>query len=88
MKIHKKDAMIAARDLYQYIVVAGGKVGLGSGDKVSCVEISNCRNHQWATATDIPYVCAASRMSATICGDVLYLAGGYDEKNSVVLVWI
>ena len=58
----------------QTLVVAGG----GDGSKyLDTVEVMNIPTKLWSTARHMPH--PFSSISATICGDQLYLGGGYDE---------
>ena len=57
------------------LIVAGGR---GEGLVVlSTVEVMNTENHQWSTAADLPQPLYLA--SATVCGDRIYMLGGYDE---------
>ena len=58
----------------QALVVAGGHDG---SKRLDTVEVMNIPNKQWSTARNMPHT--FSSISATICGDQLYLGGGYDE---------
>ena len=65
------------------LIVAGG-----AGDNeqsLKTVEVLNTETRQWHTATDLPEPLAES--SLTLCGDIVYLLGGYnkgyDGTNSV-----
>ena len=70
-----------------YLVVAGGKFGMSlrSAEKSIVVEVMSEDGKQWHTAASLPYpVCC---MTATLCGDTLYLAGGFNkdgESKSVI----
>ena len=58
------------------LVVAGG---LGEGGKnLSTVEVMDTENLQWSTASSLPH--PLSEASATLCGDQLYLLGGFDQS--------
>ena len=56
------------------LVVAGGNDG---SKHLDTVEVMNIPNKQWSTARHMPH--PFSSISATICGDQLYLGGGYDR---------
>ena len=57
------------------LIVAGGR---GEGGAVlSTVEVMNTENHQWSTAADLPQPMYLA--SATVCGDRIYMLGGYDK---------
>ena len=58
----------------QTLVVAGGH---DVSKYLDTVEVMNIPNKQWSTARHMPH--PFSSISATICGDQLYLGGGYGE---------
>ena len=58
----------------QSLVVAGGR---GSGSVLDIVEVMNINTKQWTTVSPLPQ--KQSLLSATVCGDTLYLAGGIDS---------
>ena len=60
----------------QTLVVAGGYDGSKCLDTVEVMDIPT---KQWSTASHLTH--PFSWMSATICGDQLYLAGGYGEGS-------
>ena len=60
------------------LVVAGGS----TGDKkliMSTVEVMGTETLQWSTASSLPHplYCA----SATLCGDQVYMLGGFDQRD-------
>ena len=57
----------------QSLVVAGGG---GSGGFLDIVEVMNINTKQWTTVCPLPQT--QCLLSATVCGDTLYLAGGFD----------
>ena len=59
----------------QALIVAGGF----SGRRLDTVEVMDIPSQQWTTAIRLPQ--PFYWMSATICGDQLYLAGGFDESH-------
>ena len=59
-----------------YLIVAGGYNGRRYLDTVEVMEVPS---EQWVTACSLPR--PFGQMSATICGDVLYLGGGYDDSG-------
>ena len=61
----------------QSLVVAGGN---GSGGFLDIVEVMNINTKQWTTVSPLPQ--KQSLLSATVCGDTLYLAGGFDLNTS------
>ena len=60
----------------QALVVAGGYDG---SKRLDTVEVMNIATKQWSTARHMPYPFV--QISATICGDQLYLGGGYGEGD-------
>ena len=66
------------------LIVAGGFDGKKNLD---IVEVMDTPNRQWSTASHLPH--PFSQVSGTICGDKLYLAGGYvrygEASKSVVM---
>ena len=72
----------------QSLVVVGGK---GSGGVLDIVEVMNINTKQWTTVSPLPQ--KQSLLSATVCGDTLYLAGGWiilihQNLSSLVLLLI
>ena len=59
----------------QALIVAGGL----SGRRLDTVEVMDIPSQQWSTASCLPH--PFYRMSAPLCGDHLYLAGGYDGSG-------
>ena len=57
----------------QTLIVAGG---IATGENLNIVEVMNNHTKQWTTASHLPHPFGV--ISGTICGDQLYLAGGYD----------
>ena len=60
----------------QALVVAGGHDG---SKYLDTVEVMNIPTKQWSTARHMPH--PFNQISATICGDQLYLGGGYGEGH-------
>ena len=59
------------------LVVAGGT---GERDKnLSTVEVMNTETLQWSTASNLPH--QLSEASATLCGDQVYMLGGFDQTD-------
>ena len=56
----------------QTLIVAGG---VAEGENLTIVEVMNIPTKQWTTASHLPHPFGV--VSGTICGDQLYLAGGY-----------
>ena len=60
------------------LVVAGGR---GDNDtNLSTVEVMDTKSPQWFTASSLPH--PLTRASATICGENLYMLGGYDQSGN------
>ena len=62
----------------QSLVVAEGN---GSGGFLDIVEVMNINTKQWTTFCPLPQ--KQQELSATVCGDTLYLAGGFSPSKSV-----
>ena len=60
----------------QALVVAGGYTAY---DDVDTVEVMSINTKQWSTVCPLPQKIA--RFSGIACGDTLYLAGGYSDRN-------
>ena len=58
----------------QALVVAGGFAGVC----LDTVEVMNINTKQWTTVSPLPQK-LSQLLSATVCGDTLYLAGGYTD---------
>ena len=61
----------------QHLVVAGGK--LESPTQLNTVEIMDIQTLVWSTVASLPH--PFSEASATICGDQLYILGGFDDNG-------
>ena len=61
----------------QHLVVAGGK--LESPTQLNTVEVMDIQTLIWSTVASLPH--PYSEASATICGDQLYLLGGFDDNG-------
>ena len=63
----------------EHLIVAGGATGPNRVDNVNTVEVMDTKNLVWSIVASLPqpYNCA----SATICGNHLYMLGGYDDKG-------
>ena len=57
------------------LIVAGGKED--NYQTVKTVEVLNTETGQWLMAPDLPQ--PMSQSSLTLCGDLVYLLGGYDK---------
>ena len=67
-------ALAACVATEQALVVAGGF----DGSDLATVEIMNISTKQWTTVSPLPQ--KQSQLSGTVCGDTLYLAGGYTKS--------
>ena len=61
----------------QHLMVAGGK--MESATQLNTVEVMDVQTLIWSTAASLPH--PYSEASATICGDQLYLLGGFDDNG-------
>ena len=63
----------------EHLIVAGGTIGPLCSDNLNTVEVMNTKTLVWSTVASLPhpYVLASS----TICGDHLYMLGGWDDKD-------
>ena len=69
--------LVACITTEQSLVVAGGR---GSGGYLDIVEVMNINTKQWTTVSPLPQKQYA--LSATVCGDTLYLAGGFSPVHT------
>ena len=62
-----------------HLIVAGGSTGPSRSNNINTVEVMDTKTLVWSTVASLPhpYNCA----SAAICGDHLYMLGGYDDKT-------
>ena len=60
----------------QALVVAGGYV---DGGRLDTVEVMNINTKQWTAVSPLPQ--KLSLLSPTVCGDTLYLAGGFTNYS-------
>ena len=67
----------AAVSTKQHLIVAGGKSGRST--RLDTVEVMDIQTLVWSTAASLPY--PYSKASATICGDRLYMLGGFDKNG-------
>ena len=66
----------AAVTTKQHLIVAGGK---GGSNRLDTVEVMDIQTLVWSTAASLPHL--YSWASVTICGDQLYMLGGYDKDS-------
>ena len=68
----------AAVYMEQYLVVAGGKKETTS--QLNTMEAMDIQNVEWSTTvTGLPH--PYSEASATLCGDIIYMLGGFDDTG-------
>ena len=65
----------AAVTTRQHLIVAGGK----SRSNLDAVEVMDIQTLVWSTAASLPH--PYTWASATICGDQLYMLGGFNKKG-------
>ena len=70
-----KRCLFAAVCIGKTLVVIGGY----SGVRLKTVELLDIDSLQWFIASELPYPLSSG--SATVCGDNLYLVGGYDGSG-------
>ena len=63
-------------------VIAAG--GYGGGRRLSTVEILDTDLRQWSSAASLPHPMWVA--SITVCGDLLYLLGGFDQNDRTLSV--
>ena len=61
----------------EHLIVAGGATGPGYLP-FNTVEVMDTKSLVWSTVASLPH--PYNEASATICGDHLYMLGGYDDK--------
>ena len=67
----------AAVTTHNHLIVAGGEEGIPY--HLNTVEVMDIKALVWSTVVSLPH--PYTEASATICGDQLYMLGGYDEKD-------
>jgi hypothetical protein len=60
----------------EHLIVAGGAIG---ADSINIVEVMSTKTLVWSTVASLPH--PYSDASVTICGDQLYMLGGFDDKG-------
>ena len=63
------------------VIAAGGG---GGGRELSTVEILETDLRQWSSAASLPHPMRSATI--TVCGDLLYLLGGYDQNGQTLSV--
>ena len=61
------------------VVIGGHSGGVLSGVRLKTVELLDIDSLQWFIASELPH--PLSSASATVCGDNLYLVGGFDKDG-------
>ena len=64
----------------EHLIVAGGTIG----GEVNIVEVMNTKSLVWSTVASLPHL--YTEASGTICGDQLYMLGGYGDRKDTKLV--
>lgn len=64
----------------EHLIVAGGTTGPYHGNSVNTVEIMDTKTIIWSTVASLPH--PYNFASAAICGDHLYMLGGWDDKEN------
>ena len=72
MPTPRQNAACVTTEQCHALVVAGGATSCA---KLDTVEVMNINTKQWTTVSPLPR--RISSLSATVCGDTLYLAGGF-----------
>ena len=65
--------------LKEHLIVAGGTTGPDHADSINTLEVMDTKTLVWSTVDSLPHPYKLA--SATICGDHLYMLGGYDDKG-------
>ena len=63
----------------EHLIVAGGAPGPYRQGVINTVEVMEMKTLVWSTVASLPHLYYGA--SATICGDHLYMLGGYDDKD-------
>jgi hypothetical protein len=63
----------------EHLIVAGGAIGWLDTDKFNTVEVMDTKSLVWSTVASLPHPYYSA--SATICGDQLYMLGGWDVEH-------
>ena len=63
----------------EHLIVAGGSTGPDDVDSANTVEVMDTKTLVWSTVASLPH--PYDYISATICGDHLYMLGGNDDKD-------
>ena len=63
----------------EHLIVAGGAIGVLDIDMLNTVEVMDTKSLVWSTVASLPH--PYSEASGTICGDQLYMLGGWDDQG-------
>ena len=63
----------------EHLIVAGGDTGPSLSDTLNIVEVMDTKTLVWSTVASFPHPYALA--SSTICGDHLYILGGWGDKG-------
>jgi hypothetical protein len=63
----------------EHLIVAGGTIGEYCADRLNTVEVMDTKSLVWSTVASLPHPYYSA--SATICGDQLYMLGGWDVEH-------
>ena len=64
----------------EHLIVAGGKIGW-SAAKSNIVEVMDTKSLVWSTVASLPHPYTGA--SGTICGDQIFMLGGWDSKGKL-----
>ena len=76
--------LVAVLSTTTHVAVMGGWNG---GNRLAITEVMDIQTKQWSTASPLPY--GIYQASTTLCGEILYLMGGFTNSNeySTVLLF-
>ena len=63
----------------EHLIVAGGSIGKGLNTTINTVEVMDTNTLVWSTVASLPH--SYNWATATICGDHLYMLGGWYDKG-------
>ena len=63
----------------EHLIVAGGANGIDCSDIINTVEVMDTKSLAWSTVASLPH--PYNLASAAICGDHLYMLGGFDNND-------
>ena len=68
--------LVAVLSTTTHVAVMGGWNG---GNRLAITEVMDIQTKQWSTASPLPY--GIYQASTTLCGEILYLMGGFTNSN-------